>query len=79
MGAVKKIGRPRTAAYGTHLVNVTFRATEEMRDRLGAMAAASKRSLSEVVETSLERHFTLDEMRQIVREEIAAAIAAERA
>ena len=53
---------------------VTFRCRQRVKDALQAAASANDHSLSEEIEKRLERSFANDEMRSIIREELAAAV-----
>ena len=64
-------GRPPSAKRGTF----SFRVTAELREKLEAEAGATSRPVSEVIEARLERSFAHDEMREIIREELRAALA----
>jgi len=61
MAAKKRIGRPPKSEEDRKAVNFTFRSRGQMRDRLQAAAAASRRSISEEIEYRLENSFREDD------------------
>lgn len=69
-----KVGRPLKDPEGGRRHNAMFRMSETLRARLSASAEAEGRSLSEEIERRLEASFAAQDMRQIVREEIRAAL-----
>lgn len=53
---------------------ITFRCRAILRDKIKASASAAGRSVSEEIETQLQRAYERDELRQIIRDEIRAAL-----
>lgn len=54
-------------------IPLSVRTTETLRADLDQAARASGRSLAQEIELRLERSFAEDRMRQVIREELAAA------
>lgn len=73
-GEKRRGGRPLKDATDGRRPCVTFRWRPRMRDLIRAAAKANDHSVSEEIEKRLERSFANDEMRSIIREELAAAV-----
>src|SRR5262245_2771337 len=58
----KRIGRPPKPEGDRKTTNFTFRGRPQLRERLGAAAAASGRSSSEEIEYILNRHFEFENL-----------------
>jgi|EndMetStandDraft_3_1072993.scaffolds.fasta_scaffold200873_2 predicted HicB family RNase H-like nuclease len=65
MVAKKRIGRPPKAKEDRKAVNFTFRSRGRMRERLQRAAIASGRSISEEIESRLERLFQREEIEKL--------------
>ncbi len=78
VGKPKRRGRPPLAAGEKKRITMTFRAREEMRDRLAALALSNNRSISEEIEHQLEVAHNRDAYSQkIVRDRINKIVADE--
>jgi hypothetical protein len=58
----KRIGRPPKPEGERKSASLIFRARPQLRERLGAAAAASGRSISEEIEYILNRHFEFENL-----------------
>lgn len=72
----KRAGRPRKIVSERKNASLKFRTRGSLRTRIDAAAVAAGLSASQYVEQALEQHFYASDLRQIVREEIAAALSA---
>lgn len=70
----KRAGRPRKIVSERKNASLKFRTRGSLRTRIDAAAVAAGLSASQYVEQALEQHFYASDLRQIVREEIAAAL-----
>lgn len=70
----KRRGRPAVEGAGRKSASLKFRTRGDLRARIDEAAAAAGMSSSEYVEQALKQHFLATDLRQIVSEEIAAAL-----
>lgn len=68
------VGRPRKAPEKGRRQNYTFRMSDQARDSVIESASRGGRSVSEELERIVEAHFAASDTRQIIREEIRAAL-----
>jgi hypothetical protein len=75
---IKRRGRPCVVPGQRKDHNFTFRTRADLRDKLNAAAAASGRTATAEVELRVEASFHNEDLRAIIREEVRAALAADR-